>query len=67
MRVFDAIKRRQIGDVIIDPFGTFRRGKVRLAERDMWVTVSPLVPTPGEEISPNKVNEISRGAPEATR
>jgi hypothetical protein len=41
VRVFEADRSPKIGDVVIDPFGALSRGEVRLAERDLWVTVSP--------------------------
>jgi hypothetical protein len=34
----------RIGDVVLDPFVAHRRGEVRLAERDFWVTVAPRQP-----------------------
>jgi len=40
VRVFDADSNPRIGDVVIDPFAAHRRGEIRLAGRDLWVTVS---------------------------
>jgi hypothetical protein len=44
VRVINALDAPRIGDVIVDPFGAHRRGEVRLAERDLWVTVSQRAP-----------------------
>ena len=41
VRVFSADTSPHIGDVLLDPFAAHRRGEVRLAERDLWVTVAP--------------------------
>jgi hypothetical protein len=41
LRVFRADTKPHIGDVLLDPFAAHRRGEVRLADRDLWVTVSP--------------------------
>lgn len=43
VRVFKADTDPLIGDVLRDPFAAHRRGEVQLAERDLWVTVSPPV------------------------
>jgi hypothetical protein len=43
VRVFEADVRPRIGDVLMDPFAAHRRGEVRLADRDLWVTVAPLL------------------------
>ena len=43
IRVFSADTEPSIGDVLLDPFAAHRRGEVQLAERDLWVTVSPPV------------------------
>lgn len=44
VRVFRADTTPIIGDVLLDPFAAHRRGEVRLADRDLWVTVSPPLP-----------------------
>jgi len=44
LRVFDADASPRIGDLVLDPFGAYRRGEIRLAERDLWVTVAPRQP-----------------------
>jgi hypothetical protein len=49
LRVFEADSSPRIGDVVPDPFAAHRRGEVRLAERDLWVTVSPLQPVEAPE------------------
>ncbi len=41
VRVFHADTVPCIGDALMDPFAAYRRGEVRLADRDLWVTVSP--------------------------
>ena len=41
LRVFKADSDPHIGDVVIDPFAAHMRGEIRLADRDLWVTVSP--------------------------
>lgn len=41
VRVFAADSAPRIGDVVIDPFDAHRRGEIRLADRDLWVTVAP--------------------------
>ena len=46
VRVFHADSEPCIGDVLIDPFAAHRRGEVRLADRDLWVTVAPPQLTP---------------------
>ncbi|SDF36625.1 protein of unknown function [Myxococcus virescens] len=40
LRVFEADSNPRIGDVVMDPFAAHRRGEIRLAERDLWVTVA---------------------------
>ncbi len=40
LRVFQADSAPTIGDVLIDPFAAHRRGEIRLAERDLWVSVA---------------------------
>jgi hypothetical protein len=47
LRVFEADVKPRIGDVLVDPFAAHRPGEVRLAERDLWVTVSPRKPIEG--------------------
>lgn len=49
VRVFEADSRPRIGDVIVDPFAAYRRGEIRLADRDLWVTVSPRQPVGAPE------------------
>lgn len=46
VRVFEADTNPRIGDVIFDPFAAHGRGEIRLADRDLWVTVSPPEPVP---------------------
>lgn len=41
LRVFQTDSEPRIGDVIIDPFAAYKRREIRLADRDLWVTVSP--------------------------
>ncbi|MCW5805909.1 MAG: DUF3883 domain-containing protein [Deltaproteobacteria bacterium] len=41
VRVFEADTAPTIGDVIFDPFAAHERGEIRLADRDLWVTVAP--------------------------
>lgn len=41
VRVFQADSDPRIGDVIFDPFAAHGRGEIRLADRDLWVTVAP--------------------------
>lgn len=41
VRVFEVDTAPRIGDVIFDPFAAHGRGEVRLADRDLWVTVAP--------------------------
>ena len=41
VRVFDVDSDPRIGDVIVDPFAAHGRGEIRLADRDLWVTVAP--------------------------
>jgi hypothetical protein len=41
VRVFAVDTAPRIGDVIFDPFAAHGRGEVRLADRDLWVTVAP--------------------------
>lgn len=43
IRVFNTIEHPRIGDVLIDPFDAYRRGEVRYTDRDLWITVAPLV------------------------
>lgn len=43
VRIFSTNDKPRIGDVIVDPFSGLLNGSVRLAERDLWVTVAPLV------------------------
>lgn len=47
VRVFGADTDPRIGDVVFDPFAAHGRGEIRLADRDLWVTVSPLDPALG--------------------
>ena len=41
VRVFKVDTAPRIGDVIFDPFAAHGRGELRLADRDLWVTVAP--------------------------
>jgi hypothetical protein len=41
VRVFNADTDPRIGDIIVDPFAAHGRGEIRLADRDLWVTVAP--------------------------
>jgi hypothetical protein len=34
--------------VVVDPFAAYRRGEIRLAERDLWVTIAPRQSAEGE-------------------
>jgi len=43
IRVCDVLAAPRIADIVVDPYGAFQRGEVRLANRDLWVTVAPLV------------------------
>jgi hypothetical protein len=40
VRVFEVDIAPRIGDVIFDPFAAHGRGEIRLADRDLWVTVA---------------------------
>ena len=51
VRVFGADADPRIGDVLIDPFAAHRRGEVRLAEKDLWVTVAPPVMFGGAQVA----------------
>lgn len=41
VRVFQVDTLPRIGDVIFDPFAAHGRGEIRLADRDLWVTIAP--------------------------
>lgn len=41
LRVVQTDSRPKIGDFVIDPFAAYRRGEIRLVERDLWVRVAP--------------------------
>jgi hypothetical protein len=47
VRVCEAAVTPRISDVVIDPFAAFRRGEIRLSERDHWVKVAPRTPPTG--------------------
>jgi len=41
IRVFHVDTAPRVGDVIFDPFAAHGRGEIRLADRDLWVTIAP--------------------------
>ena len=43
IRVCNTLTVPRITDIVVDPYGAFQRGEVRLTNRDLWVTVAPLV------------------------
>lgn len=43
VRIFTVDTSPRVGDVIFDPFAAHGRGEVRLADRDLWVTIAPPV------------------------
>ena len=43
VRVFSVFDKPHVGDVILDPFSGLLSGEIRLAERDLYVTVAALV------------------------
>lgn len=43
LRVFETDSYPRIGDAVLNPFAAHCRGEVLLADKDLWITVAPLV------------------------
>lgn len=43
LRVFEADRNPRIGDAVLNPFAAHCRGEVLLADKELWITVAPLV------------------------